>query len=271
MKRRARTRIWIVAMALVAVLAAPAAAQASQDLAITQHPSANVVDAGSLVTIDITVTNKGTEPPPYTGEAIVDIFSLSGHGQPADNPYQSSSTSQGKCVAGEAPPYQELICQLGPLAPGASAHISVVVKVNQTMNHLVALLPNVNEGGYVDDDNSNNESVQRITASVPPVLTGPKSIELRGLPTGCAGGDFTLRVVPKFAGVKKIVAALFLGFDETGEGTTWQRSTKSTRLTAKVPISKISNPELGKLYQLKVKVRRKGAAPLKRTVEFQVC
>jgi len=257
-------------MATAAMLAFPALAQASADLSVSQQISAKVVKPGALVTIDVTVTNTGTEPPRY-GEAIVNLFSLSGHGQPADNPYQSFSPSQGSCMKSDSGEYQSLVCQLGDLAPGASAHITAVVKVNQTMNHLVALLPTPYEGGYEDDNYRNNETVQRVTASVPPILTGSKKIGLKGLPTGCVSGDFTLKVIPAVANVKKIVAVMFLGYEESGEGGEWKRSTKSGRLTVKVPASKITEPELGRFYKLKVKVRVKGKAPLKRTVEFQLC
>lgn len=257
-------------MASAAMLIGPAAAQASEDLSITQKLSAKVVKPGALVTIEVTVTNEGTEPPRY-GEAIVNLFSLSGYGQPADNPYQSFSPSQGSCVKSDAGEYQSLVCQLGDLAPGASAQITVVVRVNQTMNHLAALLPTPYEGGYEDDDNRDNESVQRVTASVPPRLTGSKKIVLKGLPTGCVSNDFTLKVIPTVPNVKKVVAVLFLGFDDEGEGQEWKRTSKSGRLTVKVPVTKITERDLGKLYKLKLKARVKGKAPLKRTVEFQLC
>jgi Domain of unknown function DUF11 len=256
---------------LVALLAAPALADASQDLAIGQSASATVVKPGESVTFAITISNRGTEPPPYSGEAIVDVTSFSGHGQPANNPYLSFSTSQGSCVNEPAGAYQQLICQLGPIAPGASARITAVVKVNETMNHNVTLLPNTQEGGYEDGDNSNNQANTKVTVSVPPTVTGSKKIKLPGLPGGCVSGDFKLMVVPAVGDVKKIVASLFLGFDETGEGRTWQKVTAGRTLKATVPASQIFNPQLNKLYKLKVKVRRKGGGVLKRVVEFQRC
>src|SRR5262245_4541099 len=124
---RARSLI-AVAAALAVLLAAPVAAQAAEDLSLTLRPSATVVPKGGAVTMTVTVKNEGTEPP-FMGVVLVELFSLSGHGQPADNPVQSIEASQGSCSAGEAVTYHEQICSLGSLDPGASATIVEVVQV----------------------------------------------------------------------------------------------------------------------------------------------
>ena len=261
----------MIATCLIAGLAAPAAAEASNDLAISQVPSARVVDAGSLVTFKVTVTNQGTEE--YEG-VYVEISSLRGHGQGANNPYKSFSSSQGSCKDVSGPAYgyyyYVLVCELGPLASGASAEMTAVAQVNESMNHSSTLLPNAYEGGFQDDDDSDNQAVDRITASTPPIVSGSKKIKLTGLPTGCAAKDFTLRAVAKVKGVKKMAASLFLGFDEEGFGQEWRKVKKGNRLTAKVPVSRLV-PERGAVYKLKVKAKRGRAGPLKVTVLFQLC
>lgn len=259
-----------VGVAIVA-LVLPAAAQASYDLAISEVPSAKVVDKGQQVSFAITVANQGTEA---AEKVFVNLYSLRGHGQGAANPYKSVTTSQGSCKdeSGSAYGYYyySFVCELGPLASGASAHLTAVVEVNESMNHFAALLPNAYEGGYQDSDNSDNEAIDRITASSPPIVSGSKKIRLSGLPDGCASKDFTLRASTNVKGVKKMRAGLYLGLDEEGVGHEWQKVSNGSHLSAKVPVSRIT-PELGASYELKIKAKRGGAKPLKVTVTFQLC
>ena len=261
----------MIAAALTAVLALPAVAQASRDLAVSQTASASLVKPGERVTITATVSNQGTE----AEDAFVSISSLRSQARAANNPYQSFSSSQGACVDESGVAYgmlyHFLTCTLGTLAPGATAQVIANVIVNDSAVHSVALLPNAYEGGYTDGDNSNNGAFNRITVSIPPTLSGSKKIKLLGLPQGCVPGDFTLTVVPKVTRVKKVAAYMFLGFNEDGEGESWDRSAKKARLRVKVPASRIIY-ELNKTYELKIKVRRKGGgAPLKLIVTFELC
>jgi hypothetical protein len=264
-------RLGGVVVGLVVALALPSVAQASEDLAITQVPSAHVVDVGKTVDLKITVANQGT-----TAEegVYVNLSSLRGHGQGANNPYQSYSPSQGKCVDNSGSAYgyyyYDVVCELGPLAVGASAQITAVVTVNESMNHSATLILNAYEGGYYDSDNSDNEAVDRIDASSPPTLTGSKKIKLRGLPAGCASQDFTLRAVGNVRGVKKMSASLFLGFDDEGDGQEWHKVATGNHLVAKVPVSRLT-PELNESYELNVKAKLGGGRHLKQTVTFQAC
>lgn len=247
----------------------PAAAHASYDLAISQTQSATVIDKGGLVTFTAEVKNQGT----VEAEAVyVELSSLGGHGRGADDPYQSFSASQGTCAdkSGSAygTVYHLIVCELGPLAPGASARITAVVKANQSAHYFASLLPTPYEGGYQDDNNSNNAVSARVTASTPPVLTGSKKIKLTGLPTGCAPGNFTFRAVANVNGVKKMKASLF--FFVEGDSQTWQKAASGDHLTAKVPVSRLSN-ELGLFYKLVVKAKQGGGKHLTATVTFQPC
>jgi plastocyanin len=271
MKRVSKFRATAIVVGIVGALAAPAAANASNELAISAVPSATVVKAGDSVTFKVTVTNHGTEA--YEG-VFVNLSSLRGHGQGANNPYLSVSSSQGACrdTSGSAFGYYyyNFVCELGPLASGASAQITAVVTVNESMNHFASLLPNAYEGGFQDDNNVNNEAVDRISASAPPVLTGSKKLKLTGLPAGCASKDFTLRASTAVKGVKKMAAVMFLGFSPEGEGQEWKKLSRGSHLVATVPVSRLV-PELGASYKLKVKAKRGAAKPLKVTVTFQLC
>jgi hypothetical protein len=258
----------LIAMASIVAMALPASAGAARrDLGITQEASAKVVDKGATATYTITVTNLGSE----AYEAVyVNIFSLKGEGLGAANPYRSVSTSQGTCPDQTVGTYHQLVCTLGPLASGASVRIVAVVEVNDSMNHIAALLPNPYEGGFNDDNNANNEAIVRTTASTPPTVSGSKKIKLSGLPSGCAPGDFILRAKANVKGVKKMRASLFLGFNAEGEGGTWEKTVRGDHLRVKVPASRLA-PELGVFYKLKVKAKRGGAKPLTTTVTFQPC
>lgn len=257
--------------ALIAVLAAPAAAQGKIDLALSVTPSAQTVEPGQSVSFDITVSNRGTQ----AYEAVyVNLFSLRGHGQGANNPYTSVSTSQGVCkdVSADAYGYHYFtwVCELGALAPGASGRIKAAVTVNESMNHITALLPNAYEGGYQDDDNSNNEVVNRIAVSAPPAISGSKAIKLTGLPDGCTTGDFTLRASTKAAGVKKMSASMDLGFNEEGVGEFWQKVVRGRKLVARVPASRLP-VELGKTYTLHIKAKKGGGRKLESIVVIRPC
>ena len=249
----------------------PAAAHAStHDVGVTQTQSATVVPKGGLVTFTVDVKNLGT----LEDEGVfVEFDSLVDHGRAADTPFQSFTTSQGTCADRSSEAYgmiyHFIVCELGPMAPGASARITAVAKVNESANFSTYLLPNAYEGGYLDGNNSNNAAGARITASVPPTVVGSKKIKVTGLPAGCATGDFTLHAVAKAKKVKKMVAS-FLTWNGS-EGESWEKRANGKRLTAKIPVSELSN-ELGRFYKLKIKAKIRGTSRfLTTTVTFQPC
>jgi hypothetical protein len=252
-------------------LSVPAAAQASFDLAIAQTPSAHVVAPGGTVKISATVKNVGSEAAP---EVDAELDSLAAHGAGAENPYQSFTVSQGNCKneTGQAYgyTYHFLVCELGELAPGASAQIEATVQINQTAVHSAVLLGRGAEGLLTDDNFNNNTAADRITVNAPPAVTGSKKIKLKGLPKGCASGDFTLVASSNAKGVKKMRVSLFLGFDEEGVGGEFQKTVRGKRIAAKVPVSRIAF-QLGKTYTLKIKAKRGSAGALKKTVSFEIC
>jgi hypothetical protein len=245
-----------VAAVATAALALPAGASA--ELVVTQTASPKPVKKGELVTITVSVTNPG---PATAGsdESQVEVFPLRGSSEhAAANPYESVTPSQGTCTITPTGAYQVADCSFGDLAAGASAQIVAVLRVNESMNHVAAP-----KGATWSELN--------VAASTPPTVAGAKQIKLAGVPAGCVPGDFAVTVTVQAARVKKVSATLNLGFDDSGEGVTWTRSTKGRRLTATVPASRIFSPRLGKGYKLTIQATRKGGHALKRTVTFELC
>jgi hypothetical protein len=250
--------LWGVATAHAAV----------DDVAVSQTASSAVVKQGETVTITVTVDNRGTVASSGVG---VGMAGLGGGDKVTNNPYQSFSATQGSCTDESAHGVAQLFCKVGSLAVGASVRIAVVVKMEETMNHSVALESEFG-GEYADANIPNDSSFMRVAASVPPVVSGSKKIKLSGLPEGCAGGDFPLKVAVAAHGVKKISASLFLGFGPEGGGGEWQRTAHGSRLETTVPASQVEpGPILDAVHKLKIKVRLKSGVRLKRTVEFQLC
>ena len=259
-KRRTLTGL----AALAAILAIPAAvhAEPSEDVTLSQTASAAVVEPGGSVTFTITVANNGTEA---TENITISTIGLRGYGLGSDTPLQSFSASQGTCKDGSGPAfgsyYYGVDCETGPIAAGASARITAVFKVNESMNQLVSLVGGARE----------RQLGTRVSADTPPVVTGSKQLKLTGLPTGCTTGDFTIRATTKAKGVKKMSATLELGIsDEEGELQVWEKVVHGNRLVGKVPASRLPDT-LGVSYELKVKAKRGAAGPLKKSVTFQPC
>jgi Domain of unknown function DUF11 len=273
--KRAVLAILVVTVAWLA--AGAASAQASRDLAIEQSAASTVVKKGDTVTITITVKNNGTEAmPPGIG---VEMVGLGGGDVITENPYVSVSPSQGSCNRVHSSESVEF-CPIGELAAGATMHIAAVVRMEETMNHDVGFLGEDESGQpsnaeYSDSNSHNDATFLKISASSPPVLTGSSRIGFPGLPSGCVSGNFQLHVVVAAAGVKKVAASLFLGFDDEGEGREWQRTSHgSSQLRATVPIEQMleyRHPYFATVYKLKVKARLEGGTRLKRTIEFQLC
>jgi hypothetical protein len=246
----------VIGVAMTVVLAFPAGASA--DLVVTQLASPKPVKKGELVTITVSVSNPG---PATAGsdESQVEVFPLRGSTErAASNPYESVTSSQGTCTITPTGAYQVADCSLGELAPGASAQIVAVLRVNESMNHVAA--PKIGKWSELN-----------VAASTPPTVTGSKQIKLAGVPDGCVLGDFTLTVTTQAPRVKQVRATLNLGFDDQGEGITWRRSANGRRLKATVPASRIFDPRIGRAYKLTVEAKRMGAAALRRTVVFELC
>jgi len=245
----------MAALVAGALLVVPASASA--DAVATQTASPKPVKKGELVTITITVTNSG----PGTvsaDEAQVEMFPLRGSSErAANNPYSSVTASSGTCALNPTGAYFVADCAVGAMAPGASVQITAVLRVNESMTHTVA-------------PKNATFSELPVAASAPPVVAGSPKLRLAGLPQGCVPGDFTLTITgPR--DTRKLRAHLFLGYDSTGEGMSFDRSVKGRRLKATIPASKMNDPRIGKVYVLKLQAVRKGGRSLLRSVSFELC
>lgn len=252
-------------MVAVATLAFPAAAAASLDVAITHTESADPVQKGTLVTYTTTVTNQGTETFEGTG---LDLFGLgAGNSRAVPNPYRSATPSQGSCVIEPAGDYQQALCDLGPITPGASARVVSVVEANVSTDNVAGLLicdfGPLSCEAFSDADPSDDEAHERTTVIVPPVISGSPKVKLKGLPQGCVAGDLVLKAKAKGSKVKGIKAKLI------GKNVSERLGQSNrNRLTFTVPGSELDQ---ARFYELNVNVTRKGGPGLKRSVELQVC
>jgi uncharacterized repeat protein (TIGR01451 family)/fimbrial isopeptide formation D2 family protein len=112
------------------------------DLSITK--TMGKAQAGLPLTYTLAITNHG----PSASSAVTVKDSL-----PAGTSFKSAAPSQGTCSASG----QTVICQLGQLASGGSAQVSITVEVAATVTGSLRNVATV-EGPEPDPDRSNNES-----------------------------------------------------------------------------------------------------------------
>ena len=254
-----------LALAWSALLLVPAGASANFDIAITHTDSSDPVLPGASVTYTTTLTNEGTE----TFEGVgLDLFGLGvGNADAVPNPYRYATTSQGDCLIEPAGDYQQVLCSIGSLAPGASAQVTSVIQANLSTDNVAGLLRcDFGPGSCLatsDDDPSDDEVSERTTVIVPPQISGSAKVRLKGLPDGCVEGDLALKARVKGAKVKGIKAKL-IGRDVSER----LGRSQGNKLSFILPGSEL---EQGRFYELNVNVTRKAAPGLKRSVELQVC
>jgi uncharacterized repeat protein (TIGR01451 family)/fimbrial isopeptide formation D2 family protein len=126
------------------------------DLSITK--TMGKAQAGQPLTYTLAITNHG----PSESSAVTVKDTL-----PAGTSFKSAAPSQGTCSDSG----QDVICQLGPLAAGASAQVSITVEVAATATGSLRNVATV-EGPEPDPDKSNNESSVEGPIA-PPVATAP--------------------------------------------------------------------------------------------------
>jgi large repetitive protein len=112
------------------------------DLAITK--TMGKAEAGKPLVYTLAITNHG----PSASSAVTVKDTL-----PAGTTFKSAAPSQGTCSASG----QTVTCQLGALASGGSAQVSITVEVAATATGSIRNVASV-EGPEPDPDKSNNES-----------------------------------------------------------------------------------------------------------------
>jgi len=130
------------------------------DLALTKTNTPNPVTAGTNLTYTLGVKNNG--PSSAANVVVTDVLS----GQVS---FVSASPSQGACQAGVVPgdPSKPLTCNLGALANGASASVTVVVKVNSDVPTGTILVNN----GTVSSDSADPNTANNIATASATVNT----------------------------------------------------------------------------------------------------
>ncbi len=125
----------------------------ASDLSITK--TMGKAEAGQPLIYTLAVSNNG----PSDSSAVTVKDTL-----PAGTIFKTTAPSQGTCSAAG----QSVTCELGPLAAGASAQVSITVDVAATASGTLRNVATV-EGPEPDPDKSNNESsVEGPVAPVPP-------------------------------------------------------------------------------------------------------
>ena len=129
--------------------------RASADTLIMKISTPNPVTAGTNVTYTITVTNNGVS----TATNVVMTDTL-----PAQISDVSFSPSQGSCIGGiPGNPALPLTCNLGSLASGASATITVVAKVDPATPEGTILVNNAVVTSDTSDPNNANNNATALT------------------------------------------------------------------------------------------------------------
>jgi uncharacterized repeat protein (TIGR01451 family) len=139
------------------------------DLAITKADAPDPVALGGSLTYTLTVTNNG--PDPSTDSTVTDTL-------PAGVTFVSATPSQGTCSQAAG----TVTCTLGPLAPGASATIQIVVTVDPTAVSPLSDTATVT-GVETDPLAANNSATAETTISPPTALDHFKCYKTRQVGT----------------------------------------------------------------------------------------
>ncbi|OLC17021.1 MAG: hypothetical protein AUH29_03610 [Candidatus Rokubacteria bacterium 13_1_40CM_69_27] len=126
------------------------------DLALTKTDAPDPVVAGTNLTYTLNVTNSGPSAAPNV--VVKDTLP----GQVSDVTF---TPSVGSCIGGiPGNPLQPLTCNLGSLASGASASITIMAKVNASTPNGTILVNNaVVSSDFADPNNGNNNATALTT------------------------------------------------------------------------------------------------------------
>jgi uncharacterized repeat protein (TIGR01451 family) len=132
--------------------------RAAADLALAKTDAPDPVVAGTNLTYTLQVTDNGPSAAPNV--VVKDFLS-------AQVSFVSATPSQGACLSGVVPgdPTKPLTCNLGALASGGTATVTVVVKVNSDVPAGTILVNNAEAASdSADPDTGNN--VRTVTTTV---------------------------------------------------------------------------------------------------------
>jgi uncharacterized repeat protein (TIGR01451 family) len=129
------------------------------DLSLAKSGSPDPVIAGQNLTYTLTATNQGPSSAPNV--VVTDVL-------PKEVSLVSAAPAQGSCGGTTVPgdPAQPLTCNLGALASGASAQITVVVNVHQDVPSGTILVNNATvSSDYADPNNGDNNATATVTVN----------------------------------------------------------------------------------------------------------
>ena len=150
----------------------------SADLGVTKADSPDPVTAGTDLTYTIGITNTGPSDAP--GVTLTDPI-------PAGTSFVSATPSAGSCAGTTT-----VSCNLGTLANGASASVTLSVHVGSAVAAGTVLSNTATASSGVSDPNASNDSA---TATTTVVTSGDLSITKTGSPDPvAAGGDLTYTI-----------------------------------------------------------------------------
>ena len=150
----------------------------SADLGVTKADSPDPVTAGTDLTYTIGITNAGPSDAP--GVTLTDPI-------PAGTSFVSATPSAGSCAGTTT-----VSCNLGTLANGASASVTLSVHVGSAVAAGTVLSNTATASSGVSDPNASNDSA---TATTTVVTSGDLSITKTGSPDPvAAGGDLTYTI-----------------------------------------------------------------------------
>jgi uncharacterized repeat protein (TIGR01451 family) len=145
---------------------------AETDLAVIKTDDPDPVVAGETLTYMLTLTNSG--PSDATGVTVVDDF-------PDDVTLFSAMPSQGGCFG-----VDPVTCDIGPVASGANATVSLVVTVTSPLpNGTIVANVATASGNETDPYHGNNSAQAQTVVQSSPVLTitktdGPDPVDAGG-------------------------------------------------------------------------------------------
>jgi large repetitive protein len=225
------------------------------DLSIVK--TMGTAQAGEPLTYTLAVTNKG----PSGSSSVTAKDTL-----PAGTTFKSAAPSQGTCSAS----VQTVTCELGQLASGGSAQVSITVEVAATATGSLRNVATV-EGPLPDPDKSNNESAVEgpvapptpTTPNLKVVKTADTSTPMVGTPfnydvaiTNIAGGEAkNVKVVDTLNGPVKVVSI------EAGSGHCSAAGSKITCTIPSIPV--------GKTVHIIYSVIAEAAGPLSNTASAE--
>jgi hypothetical protein len=256
---RACCAMVLAAVAVPLVFPVPASAQGYAEFQVTMTGDPGPIPKGQSANYVTTVQNVGSE----SGNAELQLSSYRVDGErPVPNPYLDFSASTGSCERAQWDTkfgtYYFLNCVL-PLAPNQSAQVHSTVQINESMDH----------NSFVSGGGSAEVTT---LVNAPPVKSGSKKIKVKGLPDGCASGDFKLKA--KARGAKKIVATLRGPLNADGKpedggfsDTRKLETAKGAKLKAPIDVGKLESA----YYEIKLAAKYDGKPKQKASVLFQSC